>query len=170
MSKTVALVIAEKVFRDEEYQAPKEILESAGIKVLTVSTTLGKAVGKLGLEVTPDLLLKDLNAAEIDALIFIGGGGSSQYFEDPLAHGVAREFYQRGKIIGAICIAPVILAKAGLLKDKRATVSPSGAGELKANGAIYHGNELESDGRIITGRDVDAAANFGKELLRMLTV
>ena len=53
MLKTVALVIAEKVFRDEEYQAPKEILESAGIEVLTVSTTLGKAVGKLGLEVTP---------------------------------------------------------------------------------------------------------------------
>lgn len=168
MVKTVALVIAEKVFRDEEYQVPKEILEKAGFKVLTVSTTLQQAVGKLGLLVQPDTLLQELRDKQLDALIFIGSGGSSQYFEDPVAHELARYFYNEGKIVGAICIAPVILANAGLLKGKKATVFPDGKDVLAKNGAVYTGNKVEIDQRIITGCGPEAAEVFGKELVRLL--
>ena len=82
MEKTVALIIAERNFRDEEYQVPKEILEKAGFKVLTASTVLEQAVGKLGMTVKPDVLVKDLIDRDLAALVFIGGGGSSQYFDD----------------------------------------------------------------------------------------
>jgi protease I len=168
MAKTVALVIAEKMFRDEEYQDPKMILEQAGIEVLTVSTTLEKAVGKLGLVVQPDVLLKDLKNYPVDALIFIGGAGSSQYFEDKIAHEFAWYFYNQGRIVGAICSAPVILAQAGLLKGRRATVFPTDKDYLKANEAIYTGNQVEVDGRIITGCGPEASKQFGKELLELL--
>lgn len=168
MEKTVALIIAERTFRDEEYQVPKEILEKAGFKVLTASTTLEKAVGKLGMTVKPDILVKDLINRELAALIFVGGGGSSQYFNDATAHELARHFYNQGKVVGAICIAPVILANAGLLKGKKATVFPDGRPDLEAKGAIYTGNQVEVDGNLITGCGPEAAQAFGEKLVELL--
>lgn len=169
MAKTVALVIAEKMFRDEEYQDPKMILEQAGVEVLTVSTTLEKAVGKLGLLVQPDVLLKDLKNYPLDALIFIGGIGSSQYFEDKIAHEFAWHFYNQGKIVGAICSAPVILANSGLLQGRKATVFSTDKDHLVAKGAIYTGSQVEVDDRLITGCGPEVSKQFGKELVALLS-
>jgi protease I len=168
--KTVVLIIAEKTFRDEEYQVPKEVLTRAGTKVITASTTTGEAVGKLGLKVRPDILIDQVDIDKLDALIFIGGAGSSQYFNDPLAHKLAIDAAQKGKIYGAICIAPTILANAGLLKGKKATVfpSPDGIEALKKGGAVYTSNDVEMDGRLITGCGPEAAEKFGEELVKML--
>ncbi len=168
MEKNIALVIAEKAFRDEEYQIPKDILEKAGFKVLTASTSLEKAIGKLGMTVKPDVLVKDLINQELTALIFIGGGGSSQYFEDRSAHQLARDFNNQGKVVGAICIAPVILAKAGILRGKRVTVFPDGKADLESNGAVYTGNLVETDGNIITGSGPEAAVDFGNQIVEMV--
>ena len=167
--KKVALVIAENQFRDEEYQVPRDILRKAGFDVLTVSTSTNQAVGKLGLKVTPDTLIADLKPEELDALIFIGGGGSQQYFADPLSHRLARKMVQLDKVLGAICIAPVILANAKVLVGKRATVFPDGAPVLKANGASYTGTAVEVDGKIITGNGPEAAQAFGDALVRLLS-
>lgn len=168
--KTAALIIAEKTFRDEEYQIPKDILGKAGIKVVTASTTTNEAVGKLGLKVKPDILVSQIDVEKLDALIFIGGGGASQYFSDPLAHSLAIEAAKNGKIYGAICIAPTILANAGLLRGKKATVFPSqdGIEALKKGGAVYSGKEVEIDGKLITGCGPEAAKKFGEALVKML--
>jgi protease I len=166
--KTAVLIIAEKVFRDEEYQIPKDILTRSGIKVVTASTTKGDAVGKLGMKVKPDILVSEIDTDRLDALIFIGGAGSEQYFNDPLAHRLAREAAGKSKVLGAICIAPVILANAGLLKGKRATVFPDGAERLRKVGAVYTGKDVEIDGNLITGSGPEAAQRFGEELLNML--
>lgn len=173
--KLAALIIAEKTFRDEEYQIPKEMLEKAGVKVLTVSTTLNKAIGKLGMEAQPDLLISALDKHELDALIFIGGGGSSQYFKDPTAHNLARKMFSQGRIVGAICIAPVILAEAGILQGLKATVYPDGKTVLQEKGAAYTGNGVEIDRSapskaiVITGAGPEAAPEFGKQLVKLLT-
>ncbi len=167
--KKVALVIAQKQFRDEEYQVPYDILKNAGFEVLTVSTSKNKALGKLGLEVTPDTLITDLELEELDALIFVGGGGSEQYFHDPLAHKLANTAMELNKVLGAICIAPVILANAKVLKGKRATVFPDGIEILKDNGANYTGAEVEIDGKLITGNGVEAAEAFGHALVKLLS-
>lgn len=168
--KTVVLIIAEKIFRDEEYQVPKDILTKAGIKVVTASTTLADAVGKLGLKVKPDILVSQIDGDKLDALIFIGGGGASQYFSDPLAHSLAKQAAEKGKIYGAICIAPTILAKAGLLRGKKATVfhSQDGIEALKKGGANYTAGDVEVDGKLITGCGPEAAERFGNELVKML--
>lgn len=166
--KTVVMVIAEKIFRDEEYQVPKDILSRAGIKVVTTSTTTNEATGKLGLKVKPDILLNSIGIDKLDALIFIGGGGAEQYFHDPMAQRLAKEAAQKGKIYGAICIGPVILANAGVLKGKRATVFPSGAESLKKGGALYTGSEVEIDGKLITGCGPEAAKEFGERLVELL--
>ncbi|NMB39462.1 MAG: DJ-1/PfpI family protein [Firmicutes bacterium] len=166
--RNVVLVVAEKQFRDEEYQIPKDILTKAGFNVITASTTMDQVVGTYGLEALPDILFKDVKVKELDALIFVGGGGSSQYFDNPLAHDLAKSALDQGKIVGAICIAPVILANAGLLDGKRAAVYPDGADTLKKKGAIYTTNPVETDGLIITGNGPDAAEEFGNTLVKML--
>ncbi|HEY8344653.1 MAG TPA: DJ-1/PfpI family protein [Bacillota bacterium] len=168
MSKKAVLVLAEQVFRDEEYFEPKEVLEGAGVEVLTASTTTGEVLGKLGARVKPDLLISELNLEEIDLLVFVGGGGAQQYFDDPVAHAGARKMVESGKLLGAICIAPVILARAGVLKGKKATVFIDGVDELRENGAIYTGNQVEVDGKIITANGPEAARLFGEELVRQL--
>ena len=166
--KTAALIIAEKEFRDEEYQVPLEILQANNVRVLTVSTSTNEAVGKLGMKVTPDTLIDELDPKALDALIFIGGGGSEQYFEDPTAHRLARETAELGKVVGAICIAPVILANAKLLSGKKATVYPDGKEVLEKHGAQYTGRPVEVDGNIITGNGPEAAQEFGETLVKML--
>lgn len=167
--KKVALVIAERQFRDEEYQIPHDLLQEAGFDVLTVSTSKNTAIGKLGLKVTPDTLITELNPAELDALVFIGGGGSQQYFDDPLSHSLAQKIVELGKVLGAICIAPVILANAKVLVGKNATVFPDGASVLRQNGANYTGSQVEVDGQILTGNGPEAAEAFGQALIKLLS-
>ena len=167
--KNIALVIAEREFRDEEYQVPFDLLQRAGFNVLTVSTTKGTATGKLGLQVKPDTLITELDTARLDALVFIGGGGSEQYFADPLAHRLAKEMVASDKVLGAICIAPVILAKAEVLTGKKATVFPDGTPILQEHGAEVTGADVEIDGKILTGNGPEAAAAFGQALIDLLS-
>lgn len=166
--KKVALIIAEQEFRDEEYQVPFDILTAAGFQVLTVSTKTTTAVGKLGLEIVPDTLITNLKPEDLDALVFIGGGGSEQYFADPLSHQLAQSMVKQDKILAAICIAPVILANAGVLKGKKATVYPDGAQVLIDQGAQYTKADIELDGKILTGNGPDAAEAFGHALVKLL--
>ena len=168
VSKKAVLIIAEQMFRDEEYLKPKEILEQAGVEVVTASTTTQEVVGKLGLRVRPDLLVSQIKPADYDVFALIGGGGAEQYFDDEAVHTLAWGFAQTGKVVAAICIAPVILARAGLLQGKKATVFPDGAGELASGGAIYTAKSVERDGKIITANGPDAAEGFGQEIICQL--
>ncbi len=166
--KKAVLVIAAKDFRDEEYLVPKRLLEEGGIEVLTASTTKNWAEGKLGARVQPDLLLTEVEPAEIDALVFVGGGGSSRYFDDPAAHALAQETASAGKVVAAICIAPVILARAGLLKGRKATVYLDGVEDLRQAGAVYTEQPVVTDGRVVTANGPEAAEAFGRELVTLL--
>jgi protease I len=166
--KKFVFVVAPKVFRDEEYIEPKMILEQAGIEVTTASTVIGELLGKIKIKAQSQILVKDISVKDFDGIFFVGGGGASVYFEDEVAHNIAKKFYDEGKIVSAICIAPVILAKAGLLNNKKATVFPDGADVLMQNGAIYTAKSVEVDGQIVTGNGPQAAKDFANELLKLL--
>ena len=166
--KKIVFVVAPEVFRDEEYIEPKRILEAAGIEIITASTVVGEIYGKIKIKAQSQMLVKDIKVKDFDGIFFVGGGGASVYFEDKTAHNIARQFYDNGKIVSAICIAPVILAKSGLLKNKKATVFPDGAEVLIQNGAEYTAKEVEVDGKIVTGNGPAAAKSFAEELLKNL--
>ncbi len=168
MMKKAVMIIAENDFRDEEFFQPKEALENAGIEVKVASTTLNLARGMLGRTFKPQLLVKDINVRDFDAVIFVGGAGAVQYWDDATAQQIAREAYNNGKIVAAICVAPVILAKAGILKGKRATVWDSDSGELISAGAKYSKRNVEKDGKIITASGPFAAREFGEELVKAI--
>jgi len=190
--KKVVIILAFKDFRDEEYFVPKEILEKAGAEIKTASNKTGTAIGADGGEVEIDFLVSELNSAEFadlqsksshdsiqsissfDAVIFIGGPGCLKNLDNEDSYKIAREAVSQDKILAAICTSPVILAKAGVLSGKKATVwtSPmdkSAVKILKDNGAVFEQKSVVVDGKIITGSGPEAAEEFGMEIIQLLT-
>ena len=166
--KKAAFFIAFRGFRDEEYLEPKKILEENGIEVVTVSTHKGKAEGKFKTEVDVDLTVDEINPNDYDILVLIGGPGALEYLNNDKVKKIFSDFYNQGRPVAAICISPVILAQAGILKNKKATVWADGRDELIKNGAIYTGNPVEVDSTVITANGPTAAKDFGNEILKML--
>lgn len=166
--KKVLMVIAGKDFRDEEYREPRRILEAAGAKITVASTTTKLVKGMLGMTAQPDVLVSDVKAAEYDAVLFIGGMGSTEYWDSRVAHALARDTVSSGKVLGAICFAPVTLANAGLLTGKKATVYPSESSKLQKAGANYTTDPVARDGNIITGDGPTSAEAFAKAIVTAL--
>ncbi|MDD5098213.1 MAG: DJ-1/PfpI family protein [Candidatus Pacebacteria bacterium] len=168
------LIIANKNFRDEEYFIPKQILEKNGIETKTASNEKGIAVGTFGGEASPDLSLEEVNANNFDAIIFVGGSGAKTYLDNEISYDIARQAIQKNKILAAICIAPTILAKAGVLNKKKCTVWSSNMDKsaiktIKENGGEYTGKSVITDKNIITGENADFAEEFGQAILKVLT-
>ena len=87
---------------------------------------------------------------------------------DTKALDIAIQASQKGKVIGAICIAPSRLANAGLLRDKKATAFPSEKENLESKGAKYTGDPVTKDGKIVTGKGPEAAQKFAEEIEKSL--
>jgi len=171
--KKVVLVVAFHNFRDEEYFIPRKILEESGIKVFCASTKKGVAVGADGGEAIIDILLGEINPKEYDGVVFIGGAGSLQYLDNPDSYRLIMEIREANRILGAICIAPVILAKAGVLKGIKATVwsSPLDKFAIKAlleYGAEYVAAPVVIDGKTISADGPSSAEEFGQKLVRLV--
>lgn len=164
----VLFIIAQKGFRDEEYFQPKKILEDAGYTVVTASAQSGPAQGKLGGAAVADIAIRDAVAIDYMAIAYIGGPGSADYFNDKAALVLAKEAYSEGRVVAAICIAPVILANAGILKGKKATVFPSEKDALTGAGADYSDVPVAVDGNVITASGPHAAQDFGEKILAAL--
>ncbi len=160
-------VIAPEGYQDIEYNDSKSALEATGHTVITASSA-DEAHGKYGGAVRADVLLDKARADDYDAILFVGGPGSHQYFDDPTAHSLAKAFLNAGKLTTAICAAPSILANAGLLKGVKATCFQSQADNLKKNGAEFTGNPVEKDSLIITGDGPASATLFGEEIAKAL--
>ena len=168
MAKSVLMVLAHNNFRDEEYTAARNALENNGAKITTASTLKVGAAGSQGLKLNPDLLIDDVNPEDYDAVIFIGGTGSSQYWHDVKAHEIAESANKSGKVVAASSHAAVTLAVAGLLKGKRATGHVTVYEKLKVKGAEYTGKKIEVDGNIITSSGANAAKKFAQALTRAI--
>ncbi len=168
------MVIAHRDFRDEEYFIPKRILMIRNFEVVTVSTSNEKAIGMHGGEIKIDMIIDDLRPEDFDAVLFIGGAGVIDNIDNPEFHRVAKETIAKGRVLGAICVAPMILAKAGLLNGKKATVwsSPMNKNPIKVleeKGAIYTDETVVIDGKIITANGPLAADQFAQTVAEVLT-
>lgn len=166
-NKKILMVIAPSNFRDEELKHPKQIFEDSGATV-TIASTASEATGMLGMSISVDKDLKNVSAEDYDAIIFVGGSGASVYFNDEKALSLARDAYSKGKVIGAICIAPSILANAGILEGKKATAFSSEAENLRSKGADYTGEAVTQDDNIITASGPEFARQFGEAIAKAL--
>ena len=166
--KKALFIVAAKDFQEQELARPYAELSRNGVAISLASTVKGEAVGTNGAKARIDMLLVDAKVDDFDAIVFIGGPGAAQYLDDPVAHKVARDAIKKKKLLAAICMGPLILAKAGVLKGKKATVFPTLAEDLKKEGVKYSAKPVERDGRIITADGPDSAVAFGNEILKAL--
>ncbi len=166
--KKAAMFIAFQGFRDEEYTEPKKVLEAAGIKVDTVSTVKGSARGKFRVTAQVDKTIDEIDPADYDALTLVGGPGALGHLDNEKVYKIFQQAAAQGKVIGAICISPVVLAHAGLLAGRTVTCFPDGAEELKKAGAKYTGRDLEVDGKLVTADGPLPAKKYGQALAELL--
>ena len=166
--KKILIVVAMENFRDEEYEEPRGVFEQAGLEVKVAGERAGDAYGKMGAKAWVDMPFSDVNLENFDAVVFVGGTGSQHYFHDEEALNLAREAMQAKKLLAAICIAPTILANAGVLQGKRVTAFESEKDNLEAKGATFTGNPVEMDDSIITAKGPEVATEFGEKIVDAL--
>jgi protease I len=171
--KRAAFIVASKDFRDEEYFIPNGLLSENGIATAVFSDKSGTALGVDGNELENARALTELNPNDFDAVIFIGGPGALARLDNETSYVIASKTVASGKLLAAICVAPVILAHAGALKNKQATVwtnvlDVSAKKTLVQTGAIYIDKPVVQDGAIITANGPEAAQEFGMAIVAYL--
>ncbi len=161
-NRTILMVVAPLNFRDEELFVPKEFFEKNGAKVVIASEKRGTVNGMLGGTASADLSVSEVNSGDYDAVIFVGGSGvdSHRLYENSSYLKVAMDADSAGRIVGAICLGPMILAGAGLLSGRKASVFMSGAPYIEEKGATHTGASVTRDGRIITAAGTHSIDEF----------
>ena len=152
--KKILMIVAPESFRDEELFVPRRLFESLGAQVTVASTRTGRARGMLGGRATATRLIDHLRVDDFDAILIVGGDGAQEYL---WPHNGLRALVQQAaaseKVIGAICLAPVVLARAGLLEGGEAALwrCPATLEELDRAGVRVADQDVLCAGRTITG-------------------
>lgn len=166
--KSALLVIAQNGYQDVELAGTQNALLHGGFEVTIASKEEGPCIGKFGGTEEALLAMRDVDPLAYDVLAFIGGPGAHALADDPEAILLAKARADSGKLLGAICIAPTILAAAGILQGKHASVWDDGQGTqqrfLMDKGATYAKDPVTVDGLIVTADGPDAAEAFGRTL------
>jgi protease I len=164
----IVFILAHNNFCDEEYHKSRAIFESYGIKCKVASSELSAAVGMEGSFVEPDFQMSKINVNDYNAICLIGGVGCTEYWHNKLVHNIVSEANKDGLLLCAICLAPVILANAGLLNGIRATAYPSAASYIERKGANYSNKSVEIEKNIITANGPEAAEVFAQKVCNIL--
>ncbi len=168
----VLIVIAPEKFRDEELSEPVAALKNAGIGYDIASTRRGTCSGMLGAKAIASLSLEEVDPKAYEGILIVGGGGAQGHlWDDDLLQQIVRFFHEKMKVIGAICLAPVILARAGVLKGTKAAYfdSPVSFREMKAGGAVLTNQPVVADKRVVTANGPAASGEFAATFVKMLT-
>lgn len=164
----ILMVIPPERFRDEELFDTCAVFEAGGHRVVVASTRVGECPGSRGGHAYAESALDALRAEDYDAVVFVGGGGSRLLWHDEDALRLAREAADSGRVLGAICLAPVILGNAGVLQRRNATVAGTEARTIEACGAIYTGPGVTVDGNIVTANGPKSSTLFGERVAELL--
>ncbi|MEQ1849186.1 MAG: DJ-1/PfpI family protein [Candidatus Peribacteraceae bacterium] len=159
------LILAQHGFQDFELSGTRDALLDAGFDVVLGSTSVGPCTGKFGSIEQATVAIADVGIEAFDRIAFIGGPGAAVLADDVDCQRIAKAQVDAKKPLGAICIAPTILAKAGVLRGKKATVwdrAHEQASLLEVCGATYTGEPVTVDGLMVTANGPEAAPQFGR--------
>ena len=145
-----------------------DILRRGDVDVVTAGLKEGLVEGSHKIKVLPDTTLDKIDYLDFDGLVLPGGApGFVNLGNDERILNMAREMDRAGKIVAAICAAPSVLIKAGVLQGRRATVSPSGKAQVEAC-ADFCEDRVVVDGNLITSRSPGTALEFALKLVEVL--
>ena len=154
-------------FEEIEALTPVDILKRAGLNVVTCGISGLVITGSHGIKVQADLLPEDIDTNEVDMLILPGGmPGATNIDSHPYTDVLIDAVLKKGGRIAAICAAPLVLGRRGLLVGKRATCYPGFEAELE--GADVTGDGVVTDGNVTTAKGMGVALEFSKELVRLV--
>ena len=154
-------------FEETEALAPLDILRRGGVEVQTVGVTGGYITGAHGITVKADILPPIALKDNTEAVILPGGGVGTQNLDaSVLVKEAVQSAYSSGKLICAICAAPSVLGKMGLLRGKKATCYPGF--EKYLDGAELSEANVAESGNVITANGMGAALDFGFAVLARL--
>jgi protease I len=171
-SMKILIAVAPEKFRDEELAVPVAAFKKAGIAFDIASTRRGPCIGMLGAKTTATLSFKEVDPKLYGGLVIIGGAGSQLHlWNDDLLVQLVKNFHESRKIVAAICLAPVVLARSGILQGLKATCFESlvSVKEMKSGGAVLVNKPVVMEGRIITANGPAAAQEFADTILRTIT-
>jgi len=167
----ILFVIAPDKFRDEEFEVPQKAFEEAGIGYDVASTRIGTCVGFFGASVEAGITIEDAKEENYDGIVIPGGiGAQDALWGNSALMDLVKKFNEKGKVVSAICLSPVVLAQAGLLEGRQATVykSPASVHEMKRGGANLVDVAVVADLNIITGNGPAASLEFTEMIIEKL--
>jgi protease I len=164
----ILLLVPQRNFNDTEFTVTRNALEIKGCEVTIASITKDEALSMEGGKIKPDIELRLANPNNYDAFVLIGGSGTPQLLDYPEVISTVKKFNEQEKLIAAICLAPIILAQAGILVGVLSTVYPADFAikDLKDGGASYSEMHVIKDGNIITADGPEVAQKFVNEILK----
>lgn len=151
-------------FEEIETLTVVDVLRRAGVKVDLVSVVGSTVTGAYGVKIMTDCRLFDVDADNYDAIILTGGSGYANYSRSAKLMDILKRMSAQGKFIAAICGSPSILAKAGVLDGKRATIYPGMEKELPYPRA----DKVVVDGKVITSQAAGTAMEFALRLVEAM--
>lgn len=148
-------------FEEIEALAPVDFLLRMGVQVKTVGVSGKFCRGTHGINVEADILPEDVELdGSLEGIILPGGMPGAKNLNNSADVQKAIDYcLENGKIIGAICAAPFILGRKGILKSKNATCFPGFEDELVGANVLEEG--VMTDGSIVTARGAGVAWEFG---------
>jgi 4-methyl-5(b-hydroxyethyl)-thiazole monophosphate biosynthesis len=164
MEKTALIVLADG-FEEIEAVTPIDLLRRAGITVIVAGLSTLEVRGSHGITVRAETLLGRISSLP-DALVLPGGPGHKSLLQSAAVLEFVNKTFSAGKLCAAICAAPVVFGRAGILANKRATCFTGE--EDKLGGAIFVEDNVVADGNIITSRGAGTAVPFSLEIVAWL--
>ena len=155
-------------FEEMEALVPADLMRRAGLDVALVSLEGEYVPGGHDIVVKADMALADVRAGQVELVMLPGGGvGVANLGADPRVEALVKECAGQEKKISAICAAPSLLSKWGLLGGKRAVCYPTWADRIP-DADFRAGEKLAEDGSIVTGQAAGASFEFGLKLIEVL--
>lgn len=167
--KQIVMVLANYDFNEDEYEYTKKALDDDGIGVRIAAGDLGVCTSSTGTTVDVELSFSSINPDDYDGIVFIGGSGVDSYFGNDELLDLVKKFFSSNKIVAAICWAPVILARAGVLAQRKATAWDGAKSELSDAKAMYTGERVTVDNTIVTANGPEAALDFGQAIAQLIS-
>ncbi len=168
MAHNVIALLADG-FEESEALVPVDLLRRVGDNVLLISIKDNdlEVTSSHNVRIIADDLISNVNIEQLDG-VFLPGGmpGTKNLDACPAVHNIIDRLYAEGKLISAICAAPMILGKKGLLDGRNATCFPGFEQDLK--GATVLKQHAVADGNIITGKGAGAAFELGLAMVEFL--
>ena len=156
-------------FEEIEAMTIVDLLRRGDIEVITAALKNEPVIAAHGVSVIADTTIDEALKTDFDAVVLPGGmPGASNLNDDDRVHQILRKMADSGKFTGAICAAPIVLAKAGLLDGKKATSYPGFLDKMDVPKMTYTGAAVEHDGKIVTSRGPGTAMDFGLKLIEVL--